>query len=931
MNDESIQPNNLYASLIEASVDGIFAFDRDCRYIAWNRAMECISGLKRDEVLGKRAFDIFPFLRETGEDKYLLDALAGKNVVAENRSYAVSASGSAGFFDAYYSPLRGEGGEVFGGVAIIRDITQRKQAEELANEAHRRLNLHVENTPLAVIEWDKDYRVSRWSPSAERLFGWTAEEVLGKNFNEWTFVFPEDVEAVYEVGYRQRQGRELHGVSRNRNYTKQGTVVHCEWYNSVLYDTSGKLISVLSLVLDDTARKRIEEALRDSEEQYRLLFESNPHAMWVYDRESLRFLAVNHAAIEQYGYTREEFLSMTLAQIRPPEDVPILQDVLARRSGPLARPAVWRHQKKTGELMTVEIIAHQLDFSGRHAELVLAIDITERQLAEQALMESEDRYRDLVDNSHELMCTHDLEGRILSVNPWAARVLGYPSDALVGLYIREGLLPEYREQFDDYLKEISEKGFARGIMRVKTAKGETRFWEYNNTLRTQGVETPIVRGMAHDVTERRQALAREKEARLEAETANRLKDEFLSTLSHELRTPLTAIIGWIELLLDGDLDAEQQPKALEIVARNARFQAQLIDDLLEVSRIITGKLRVDFSPCELRPVIEAAIESIRPTAEAKAVRLDSLLDPGSALVYGDVDRLRQVIWNLLSNAVKFTPKNGSVSVKFLCTNSHALIAVSDSGEGIKRDFLPRVFERFSQADGSSTRPHGGLGLGLAIVRHLVEIHGGTVRAESPGEGMGSTFIVSLPLMEADKRAIQAPKLEINDLLVSHPERVSHAPLLDGLRLLIVDDEVDFRELVTTMLVHYGATVKSAASAGDAIFDVENWKPDVLVADIGMPGEDGYGLIRKVRALSPDKGGAIPAIALTAYTRAEDQLRTLSAGYHLHLAKPITGVDLAQAVASVVSRTNVIPQPTSSLIGDQTDPNPEGSSHGPTNP
>jgi PAS domain S-box-containing protein len=913
LSGESFSQSLLHASLIEASVDGILAFDRECRYVAWNRAMESISGVSRDEVLGKCAFDVFPFLKETGESKYLLEALEGRSVVAENRPYAVPETGRAGFFEGYYSPLYDERGEIVGGIAIIRDITERKHAEELVNEAHQRLSSYVENTPLAVIEWDKDYRVSRWLPSAERLFGWKAEEVIGKTIDEWSFVFPEDSEAVHEVGNRQRRGLDRHSVSRNRNYTKHGAVLHSEWYNSVLYDDSGRLISVLSLVLDVTARKRIEEVMRASEEQYRLLFESNPLAMWVYDLETLRFLAVNDAAVEQYGYSREQFLDMTIEQIRPPEDVQRLHDYLALGSPRFGRAGEWRHQKKNGDIITVEITAHQLDFSGRRARLVMAVDITERKLAEKALVESEDRYRDLVDNSHELMCTHDLDGRIISVNPWAARVLGYKQETLIGLHIRDGLMPEYRYQFDDYLREIQEKGFARGIMRVRTARGETRFWEYYNTLRTQGVRSPIVRGMAHDVTERRQALKREKEARLEAETANRLKDEFLSTLSHELRTPLTAIIGWSKLLIDGEVEPDKQPKALATIARNARFQAQLIDDLLEVSRIITGKLRLEFNPCELRPVIEAVVESFRPTAEAKAVRLDLWLEPDVALIYGDVDRLRQVIWNLLSNAVKFTPRNGSVQVKLQRTESHVVIAVSDSGKGIKLDFLPHIFERFSQADGSTTREHGGLGLGLAIVRHLVELHGGTVRAESPGEGLGSTFIVSLPLIEASDTQVQAPKFQGDDLVVADAKRIAHSPSLDGLRLLVVDDELDFRELVTVMLGHYGAVVKAAASAAEALVYIENWKPDVLVADIGMSGEDGYGLIRKVRALSSESGGNTPALALTAYTRPEDRLHALSAGYQIHLAKPITGPELAAAVANLAGRTNQTPEKTSPQI------------------
>jgi PAS domain S-box-containing protein len=912
LGSETFSQSLLHASLIEASVDGLLAFDRECRYLAWNRAMESMTGISRDEVLGKCAFDVFPFLKETGESKYLLDALAGRSVVTENRPYAIPETGRAGFFEGYYSPLRNELGEVVGGIAIIRDITERKRAEELVNEAHQRLSSHVENTPLAVVEWDKDYRISRWLPSAERLFGWKAEEVLGKTVGDWNFVHPEDLNAVYEVGERQSQGLDRHSVSRNRNYTKQGAILHNEWYNSVLYDDSGKLTSVLSLVLDVTARNRVEEVMRASEEQYRLLFETNPLAMWVYDLETLRFLAVNDAAVDHYGYSREQFLNMTIEQIRPPEDVQRLRDRLALRSPGLGRSGEWRHQKKNGDIITVEITSHQLDFSGRHAKLVMAVDITERQLAEKALVESEDRYRDLVDNSHELMCTHDLEGRIISVNPWAARVLGYKQEALIGLQIRQGLMPEYRDQFDDYLSEIRENGFARGIMKVRTAEGETRVWEYYNTLRTQGVQSPIVRGMAHDVTERRQALKREKEARLEAETANRLKDEFLSTLSHELRTPLTAIIGWSKLLIDGEVEPDKRPKALETIARNARFQAHLIDDLLEVSRIITGKLRLEFSSCDLRPVIEAVVESLRPTAEAKAVELDLWLEPDVALIYGDADRLRQVIWNLLSNAVKFTPRNGSVQVRLRRDKTHVEIAVRDSGEGIKRDFLPHVFERFSQSDGSTTREHGGLGLGLAIVRHLVELHGGAVRAESPGEGLGSTFIVRLPLMDASGAQVPTPKFQSDDLTAAEARRIAHSPSLEGLRLLIVDDELDFRDLVTVMLGQYGAVVKTAASAAEALGYVETWNPDVLVADIGMRDEDGYGLIRKVRALSTEKGGSTPALALTAYTREDDRLRALSAGYQIHLAKPITGPELAAAIANLAGGGNPVREADASI-------------------
>jgi PAS domain S-box-containing protein len=739
--------------LLEANVDGIIAFDRECRYTTWNRAMERISGVKRENVLGKSAFDLFPCLKETGEDKYYFEALAGKSVVAENRLYMIAQSGRQGFFDGYYSPRHDENGEVVGGVAIIRDVTERKLAETAPADEHRRLAFHVENTPLAVIEWDHEFRVLRWSPAAQRLFGWKAEEVLGKRFSDWEFVVPDDIEAVNQVEQRQNRGQEHHGISRNRNFTKLGSILHCEWYNSALYNEHGKLVSVLSLVLDVTVATRIEEALRKSEAQYRLLFESNPQPMWVYDLTTLRFLAVNDAAVRHYGYSRAEFLDMTIRDIRPPEDVKLLEDYIASENGEVADAGEWRHRKKDGADINVEITSNRLTFGGRPAEFVLVHDITERKKAETALRISEDRYRDLVDNSHELICTHDLEGHVLSVNPWAARMLGYPQYALLGMNIRDGLLPEYRAQFDEYLRIVTTEGSARGVMKVRTATGETRLWEYYNTLRTEGVEKPIVRGMAHDATERRQALKREKEARMEAEAANRVKDEFLSTLSHELRTPLTAIMGWADLLLHDEVEREKERQAIETIFRNANSQCQLINDLLEVSRIITGKLRLEFVPCELDSVIEAAAQSIRPTAEAKGVRLQVLLEPGVGAVFGDRERLQQIVWNLLSNGVKFTSKGGLVQVTLQRINSHVEVVVNDSGIGINLDFLPHVFDRFRQADGSTTRTYGGLGLGLAIVRHLVELHGGAVLADSAGDNQGAKFTVRLPVMVEDEHPL----------------------------------------------------------------------------------------------------------------------------------------------------------------------------------
>ena len=613
----------------------------------------------------------------------------------------------------------------------------------------------------------------------------------------------------------------------------------------------------------------------------------------------MRFLAVNDAAIRHYGYSHSEFLDMTIKDIRPAEDIKVLEEYLASGSPGVDHAGEWRHRKKDGTIINVEVTANRLQFGGRAAEFVLVQDITERKKAETALRISEDRYRDLVDNSHELICTHDLEGRVLSVNPWASRVLGYPQDSLIGTNIRDGLLPKYREQFDEYLLTVKTQGSARGVMKVRTASGEIRLWEYYNTLRTEGVEKPIVRGMAHDATERRQALKREKEARMEAEAANRVKDEFLSTLSHELRTPLTAIMGWADLLLHDEVEPGNRRQAIETIFRNANSQCQLINDLLEVSRIITGKLRLEFVACELREVIEAAAESIRPTAEAKGVRLQILLEPNVGPVFGDQERLQQIVWNLLSNGVKFTRKGGTVQVTLQRINSHVEVVVSDTGVGISADFLPHVFDRFRQADGSTTRTYGGLGLGLAIVRHLVELHGGTTWAESPGEEQGAKFTVRFPLMTTNDQQLDE---ELRQPAIAAFEPRNKQPAsLEGLRIIVVDDEIDARTLLTMMLERCGAEVIAVGSASEGLESVENWLPDVLIADIGMPVEDGYGLIRKVRSLPKDRGGETPALALTAYARTEDRVRALSEGYQVHLAKPVDRFELAAVISSLGQR------------------------------
>jgi signal transduction histidine kinase/ActR/RegA family two-component response regulator len=397
--------------------------------------------------------------------------------------------------------------------------------------------------------------------------------------------------------------------------------------------------------------------------------------------------------------------------------------------------------------------------------------------------------------------------------------------------------------------------------------------------------------------ERAELLAREQAARADAEAASRSKDEFLATLSHELRTPMAAMLGWVRLLRTGRLDAAKTTHALEVVERNTQAQARLIEDILDVSRIITGKLQLDLRQVEPAAVIRAALEAVRPAAEAKGVCLQSALDPSVGPVAGDPDRLQQAVWNLLSNGVKYTPSGGHVEVRLDRVGSTTRITVRDTGIGIRSEFLPHVFERFTQAGRGPARSESGLGLGLAIVRHLVELHGGTVHAESPGEGQGATFTLNLPAPVAAMERRHLPP-------ATPGSRMECAPRtrLDGIRVLVVDDDGDVRELLTTIFEQCGAQVHTVASVRAAVEALERVGADVLVSDIGLPGESGYDLIRAVRGLGSARSG-IPAIALSAYARAEDREQALAAGYQLHLSKPIEPDRLGEAVAQVLRRAS----------------------------
>lgn len=518
----------------------------------------------------------------------------------------------------------------------------------------------------------------------------------------------------------------------------------------------------------------------------------------------------------------------------------------------------------------------------------------------------------IVDSSDDAIVSKTLQGVITSWNKAAERIFGYTAAEAVGQNITLIIPEERRAEETEVLARLVRGERIDHFETIRQAKDGRRL---DISLTVSPVRNSAGRiigasKVARDISDRRRRererqtlLEREQEARSEAEALNRSKDQFLATLSHELRTPLNAIYGWARMLDTGRLDESAIRRATEAILRNAAAQVQLIEDLFDVSRVVTGNMRLDVRPMSAVTVIESALDTVRPAATAKGVHLERVLDPGVGVMMGDPARLQQVVWNLLMNAVKFTPRGGRVSAHLRRVNSHIEIVVSDTGEGIAPELIPRLFQRFGQADSSSTRRHTGLGIGLALVRHLVDLHGGSVSAQSAGPGLGATFTVALPVSAIPALPAAAPAVPAPESTAPAPDPEHLKPVsLRDLRILVVDDDAEGLELAALILINAGAEVRTSRSAPAAMAALEDWTPDVLVTDLAMPDEDGFSLLRRVRRVMTLRGRRLPALALTAYGRAEDRIRVLAAGFSLHLAKPVNPAELVLSVASLGGRT-----------------------------
>lgn len=699
-------------------------------------------------------------------------------------------------------------------------------------------------------------------------------------------------------------------------------------------------------------RERAEEALRDSEERYRELVENANDIVFTLDLVGT-VTSINRAVEQIAGYSQTELIGMNMSEFLTPTSAESAQRMTERKlSGEERTNYEVEVRAKDNRVFTLEISSRLMLNQGRPIGVQgVARDITTRRQAEEALRQADQRalsaYERLLEKvsglAQTLGTSRDLLAIFRGLRDFTLRSV--PCDGLfVSLYdpTRDVRTACYGwgdgEEIDtselppmpvtskgpnsravrtnqvvitnDYMKEMlghpavivgpdnglrpqSSLSAPMAVMGRIIGTIEAQSYEARAYREEHATALRMAANLTAIAIENVRLLERESKARASAEESNRLKDEFLATVSHELRTPLTAILGWSRMLESGSLDNDTAARAIETIKRNAKAQAQIIDDILDVSRIITGNLYLELHPLELAPVLEAAINVVRPTAEAKNIHFDVNFPSEPAAVLGDTNRLQQVFWNLLSNAVKFTTNGGRVTIRLQHVDAGMEILVSDNGPGITSEFLPFVFDRFRQADSTSTRQHGGLGLGLAIARHLVEIHGGSIAARSDGEGSGASFTVTLPLVgsKVELPPLPDPEIKIEENLRSQQ--------LSGLRLLLVDDDRDTLELLSAALTQRSAEVTAVSSAAAALEAIKNSRPDVLISDIAMPGEDGYQLITRVLAL--DVVPAIPSIAITAYAKEEDRERALAAGYQRYLAKP---VELGEFIAAVAELARV---------------------------
>ncbi|PMB51046.1 hybrid sensor histidine kinase/response regulator [Fischerella thermalis CCMEE 5201] len=780
---------------------------------------------------------------------------------------------------------------------IALDITERKHTELALAKSNQTLEAIIQACPLAIMGLQADGTVKIWNPAAERIFGWSQQEVLG----QFLPAIPNDKrnEFLNNIAVTM-QGQVLAGVETQRRKKDNLPIDVALW--SAPVDEAQVGISCLSIVADITERKQAEAALRQSEAFNRQILASTEDCIKVLDLEG-SLLYMNPGGQKLLGANDiTSLLGHSWVKFWQKADQRAAQEAL--NTAKAGRVGTFQGYCPTlnGEPKWWDVKVTPIRGADGQIERLLCIsrDITERKRSEAALCQSEERYRYLAESIPQLVWTANTEGVLIDINQrWSnftgltlaqARTVGWSA------VVHPDDVPILSQKWAIAQQDGS---YYQAQGRMRRADGVYR-WHLHQAVPLKNEQGQVIKwfGTATDIEDQKQLeqqrihlLQQEKAAREQAEAANRIKDEFLAVLSHELRSPLNPILGWAKLLQTRQFDQSTAKRALETIERNAKLQTQLIDDLLDISRILRGKMVLNVCPVNLVEVIDAALETVRLSAEAKGIKIQKVVAGDIGLILGDSGRLQQILWNLLSNAVKFTNSGGKIEIRLQQVGTNAQIQVKDTGIGITPEFLPHVFEYFRQEDSKTTRKFGGLGLGLAIVRYFTELHGGTVKAESPGEALGATFTVSLPISKNENKGKTDAPVSANDVADTSP--------LANVRILVVDDEADMRELIFTILQQTGAEVRVAASALEALEAWDVFKPDVLISDIGMPEMDGYQLMHQVRSLPPEHRGQIPALALTAYAGEINQQQALTVGFQRHIAKPVSPEELVEAIVTLV--------------------------------
>nr|UDM54156.1 TPL3103 [Tolypothrix sp. PCC 7910] len=892
----------LQAQVLAQTHDSVISTDLDGYIISWNQGAERVFGYSAEEALGQNIQLLYP-------QREMLSVLENQVIAPlktkgqhEVEVTVQCKNGELKDVLLSLSLLRAQNNRAVGMIGFSMDITARKRTQAALRENEQLLRLALSGAHAGSWNWDIQANKINWSPENYDLYGLDPAKSPVQYEDWYNALHPDDKEAANGEVIRVVEQRLPELNTEFRIVHPQRGVCWLLALGRVTFDNHGEPIRVSGINLDISDRKRAEEELRQSEEFNQRMLASSNDCIKVLDLDG-RLLYINPGGIclleidDLTPLLHTEWRCFWEGEMRQEAENAIAK----AKAGELARfQGYCPTAKGTPKWWDVAVTPIR-NLAGQVIQLLcISRDITEYKQAEETIRQSEARYRYLAEAIPHLVWTCDANGNCDYVNQRLCEYTGLKFEQALGLGWLSAIHPEdMQESHDLWQNAVKNSTFYKHEYRFRRNSDGSYRWHLILGLPLKDEQERVMKwfGTCTDIhdqkeleIERDRILQLEQVARNEAERANRIKDEFLAILSHELRSPLNPILGWTKLLQSRRLDDKKTAEALATIERNAKLQTQLIDDLLDIARILRGKLSLNADNVNLTFVIEAAIDTVRTAAVAKSILIHPELR-NICQVSGDAVRLQQVLWNLLSNAIKFTPNGGRVDIILERVRNQAQITVTDTGKGINPDFLPYIFESFRQEDVSITRKYGGLGLGLAIVRHIIEAHGGTVGVYSPGEGQGSTFTVSLPLLNIEPESDRTEDLSPDELNLA------------GIRILTIDDEPDSRDFLTVLLDYYGAEVLTVATSDEFLAALESFRPDVLVSDIGMPEVDGYTLMKQVRSLPPERGGQTPAIALTAYAGEINQQQALAAGFQKHLSKPIDPDLLVQAVAQLVQIRN----------------------------